>query len=106
MNVIEYAVKYSGNGKRVALSLFREGNFAVCSVEADGIGISAEELDRIWERFYRADESRSEEGSGLGLAMVAALVKAHGGRTEVTSTPGEGSCFKEYFPIPDIKTED
>lgn len=106
LNLMDNAVKYSGNGKRVALSLFREGNFAVCSVEDDGIGISAEELDRIWERFYRADESRSEEGSGLGLAMVAALVKAHGGRTEVTSTPGEGSCFKVYFPIPDIKTED
>ena len=106
LNLMDNAVKYSGNGKRVALSLFREGNFAVCSVEDDGIGISAEELDRIWERFYRADESRSEEGSGLGLAMVAALVKAHGGRTEVTSTTGEGSCFKVYFPIPDIKTED
>ena len=106
LNLMDNAVKYSGNGKRVALSLFREGNFAVCSVEDDGIGISAEELDRIWERFYRADESRSEEGSGLGLAMVAALVKAHGGRTEVTSTPGEGSCFKVYFPIPNIKTED
>ena len=106
LNLMDNAVKYSGNGKRVALSLFREGNFAVCSVEDDGIGISSEELDRIWERFYRADESRSEEGSGLGLAMVAALVKAHGGRTEVTSAPGEGSCFKVYFPIPDIKTED
>lgn len=106
LNLMDNAVKYSGNGKRVALSLFREGNFAVCSVEDDGIGISAEELDRIWERFYRADESRSEEGSGLGLAMVAALVKAHGGRTKVTSTTGEGSCFKVYFPIPDIKTED
>ena len=47
----------------------------------------------------RRDASRSEEGSGLGLSIVASLVKAHGGNTQVSSNPGEGSCFKVYLPL-------
>lgn len=105
LNLMDNAVKYSGEDAKVVLSLCKGAGFAVCTVEDNGAGIAESELDRIWERFYRANGVRSEDGSGLGLAMVEALVKAHGGRTEVKSTQGEGSCFKVYLPMADADKE-
>lgn len=99
LNLTDNAIKYSRQNGHVRLSLKTAGDFACCSVEDDGIGIPEEDLERIWERFYRVDSSRSEEGSGLGLAMVEALVKAHGGYTDVRSSLGEGSRFDVYIPI-------
>lgn len=99
LNLVDNAVKYGKEGGKITLSLEAEGDYAVCAVEDDGIGISEEDLEKIWERFYRVDASRSEEGAGLGLAMVAALTKAHGGEVGVTSKPGEGSKFTVSFPI-------
>lgn len=105
LNLMDNAVKYGRKGGRVNLSLTAENGFAVCAVSDNGIGIAEQDLERIWERFYRADASRSEEGSGLGLAMVDALVKAHRGRSEVTSVKGQGSCFKVYLPLDDTDAE-
>lgn len=99
LNLTDNAIKYSRQNGHVRLYLKTAGDFACCSVEDDGIGIPEEDLERIWERFYRVDSSRSEEGSGLGLAMVEALVKAHGGYTDVRSSLGEGSRFDVYIPI-------
>lgn len=99
LNLTDNAIKYSRQNGHIRLSLKTAGDFACCSVEDDGIGIPEEDLERIWERFYRVDSSRSEEGSGLGLAMVEALVKAHGGYTDVRSSLGEGSRFDVYIPI-------
>ena len=99
LNLTDNAIKYSRQHGHIRLSLKTAGDFACCSVEDDGIGIPEEDLERIWERFYRVDSSRSEEGSGLGLAMVEALVKAHGGYTDVSSSLGEGSRFDVYIPI-------
>lgn len=99
LNLMDNAVKYGKEGGKVKLSLVNEGEYAVCTVEDDGIGISEENLEKIWERFYRVDASRSEEGAGLGLAMVDALVKAHGGKVDVNSVLGEGSCFKVNIPL-------
>ena len=99
LNLMENAIKYGKEGGFVKLSLRREGAYAVCVVTDNGIGISEENLDKIWERFYRVDSSRTEGGAGLGLSMVDALVKAHGGKVEVNSTLGEGSCFKVYLPM-------
>lgn len=99
LNLMENAVKYGKKGGRIMLELTEEKGFAKCSVADDGIGIAAGDLEKIWERFYRVDASRSEEGAGLGLSMVNALVKAHDGRTEVYSVPGEGSCFTIYLPL-------
>jgi len=62
------------------------------------VGISADDLPRIWERFYRADKSRSEPGLGLGLSLVKAIIEAHGGHVLVTSKPGEGSEFTAVLP--------
>ena len=70
------------------------------SVQDDGIGIPADKLDKIWQRFYQVDPARtsgSSSGSGLGLSMVKWIVQAHGGRIEVSSRLGEGSCFTFHF---------
>lgn len=99
LNLTDNAIKYSRENGHIRLSLKAAGDFACCSVEDDGIGIPEEDLEKIWERFYRVDISRTEEGSGLGLAMVEALVKAHGGYTDVSSSLGEGSRFDVYIPI-------
>ncbi|MBR3787193.1 MAG: HAMP domain-containing histidine kinase [Firmicutes bacterium] len=99
LNLMDNAVKYGREDGKVTLSLTEENGYAVCSVEDDGIGISEEDLEKIWERFYRVEASRSEEGAGLGLVMVAALTKAHGGSVDVTSKLGEGSRFIVKFPI-------
>jgi signal transduction histidine kinase len=63
------------------------------------MGITAEELPRIWERLYRGDKSRSAHGLGLGLSLVKAIVEAHGGRVTVESEPGRGSTFALRLPI-------
>ena len=64
----------------------------------NGIGISPDELPRIWERLYRGDKSRSERGLGLGLSLVKAIVEAHGGRVTVESAANQGSQFVIWLP--------
>jgi len=99
LNLTENAMKYGKEGGNIKITLTSEGDYAKCSVADDGIGIAEENIERIWERFYRVDSSRTEEGSGLGLSMVEALVKAHGGHVDVKSVLGEGSVFSVYLPI-------
>mgnify|MGYP001635907438 CR=1 FL=1 len=82
------------------LRLMTFGGFFVGQVEDDGIGIAAEDLPHIWERFYRVDSSRSASGhSGLGLSMVKWIVEAHGGTISVKSSPGE--AFKLACTVED-----
>lgn len=99
LNLMDNAVKYGKDGGKVTLSLRKDSNYAVCTVEDDGIGIAEEELEKIWERFYRAESSRSQDSEGLGLSMVEALTKAHGGKAEVSSRLGEGSKFSISIPL-------
>ena len=101
LNLMDNAVKYGKEGGKIILSLRTEGGRAVCFVEDDGIGIAEDELEKIWERFYRAEASRNEESAGLGLSMVEALVKAHGGEVDVSSRLGKGSRFSVSFPLRD-----
>ena len=103
LNLMDNALKYGKESGKIKLSLTKDGTFAVCSVEDDGIGIKEEDVEKIWERFYRVDAARSEEGSGLGLAMVEALVRAHGGTVEARSTLGEGSCFTVKLPMVNVE---
>ena len=65
-----------------------------------GPGLTAEQSERVFERFYRMDaaRSRAQGGTGLGLSIVAAIVRVHGGRVEVDSTPGEGATFRVLLP--------
>ena len=100
INLIENALRYS-NGKTITLSVTQENANAVISVKDDGIGIAEEHHDRLFERFYRVDKSRSRElgGTGLGLAIVKHITLIHGGKVEVVSTPDQGAEFRIILPL-------
>lgn len=96
-NLLDNAVKYTPPGGEVRLETGLDGEGTFVRVSDTGPGIPAAELPRIWERLYRGDSSRSEKGMGLGLSLVRAVMKAHGGRVDVSSSPG-GSIFTLRFP--------
>ena len=98
-NLVANAVKYGKDGGHVWVRVYSEGSKACVSVRDDGIGIGEEDLDRIWNRFYQADRSRSEgRGIGLGLSLAQQIARLHGGVITVSSRPGEGSEF--IFSMP------
>jgi signal transduction histidine kinase len=99
-NLMENAVKYNLPGGRVMVDLYREGEQVVFQVEDTGVGIPEEDLDRIFDRFYRVDKARSRAagGTGLGLSIVRATVWQHGGTVSARSRQPEGSCFTVRFP--------
>ncbi|WP_305045235.1 sensor histidine kinase [Geoalkalibacter sp.] len=100
LNLLSNGIKYTPTGGRVDLLLRVEGNQAVIEVRDTGVGMAPEHLQRIFDRFYRIDRSRSlESGAGLGLSIVKWIVEAHQGQISVTSTPGEGSCFQVRLPL-------
>jgi two-component system phosphate regulon sensor histidine kinase PhoR len=101
MNLIENAVRYSDPGTPITLSARRQANEVVFSVDDQGLGIPAEHLEHIFERFYRVDdgERRAPGGTGLGLAICKRIVEAHDGRIWVESTPGVGSTFHFGLPV-------
>ena len=99
-NLIDNAIKYNRPQGTVRVSVRVEGSEAIVEVVDTGIGIAKSEQSQIFERFYRADKSRSRAsgGSGLGLAIVKRIVEEHGGKVSVESTPGEGSTFRLSLP--------
>jgi heavy metal sensor kinase len=100
-NLLDNAIKYTPSGGRIDVDLRpREDRTVVVSIRDTGYGISAKVLPNIFERFYRADPSRSESGAGLGLSLARAVARAHGGDIRVESTPGEGSLFRVFLARP------
>jgi heavy metal sensor kinase len=101
VNLLDNAIKYTPRGGRIALSVRREGAYAVLDVTDNGIGIPAEALPHVFKRFFRVDGSRSREqgGAGLGLSIVKSICSAHGAVIEVTSAPGRGSTFRIKQPL-------
>lgn len=101
LNLIDNAVKYAAEGKKIKLSLRREGERIVISVKDWGPGIELIEQDRIFERFYRAKAIRLKpiRGSGIGLALVQHIARAHGGDAFVESKVGEGATFSMAIPV-------
>ena len=99
LNIVDNAVKYGKPGGHVEIQLETVDSWACCTVKDDGIGIKEEDLSKIWQRFYRTEEARREEGSGLGLAMAEAMVKAHNGIIEADSVYGQGSRFRIKLPL-------
>jgi heavy metal sensor kinase len=101
MNLLDNAIRYTSALGTVSVSLHREGQMAVVAITDTGIGIPAEDIPFIFERFYRVDKSRSraEGGSGLGLAICQHIAEAHGGKIEVESQVGAGSTFSVWLPL-------
>lgn len=101
LNLVDNAIKYAGDGKKILLTLRRAGDRVVLAVKDYGPGIPLEEQDRIFERFYRAKVMRLKpiRGSGIGLALVQHIARAHGGDITVESTPGDGATFQLWLPI-------
>jgi two-component system, OmpR family, sensor histidine kinase SenX3 len=99
-NLVENAVAYSPEGSEVTVNCSRADDQVAIAVTDHGIGITAKDLDRIFERFYRSDRARSRAtgGTGLGLAIVKHIATNHGGRVDVASTPGTGSTFTFRLP--------
>ena len=99
-NLLSNSLAYTEPGGKVSLTVGREGPEAFVEVADTGVGIDPEDLGHIYTRFWRGDRSgsRSTGGSGIGLAIVRELVRAHEGRIDVESTPGRGSRFKVVLP--------
>lgn len=100
-NLLDNAIKYSGEARDVEIGMRREGAHAVVWVRDRGIGIAPDDQERIFERFHRVSTGlvHDVKGSGLGLAIVRHVAEAHGGRVEVASRPGAGSTFSLFLPL-------
>ena len=100
-NLVENAVKYTSEGGQVFVRVRTFANDLVFEIQDTGIGIAAEDMPRLFEKFYRgkAREARTRVGTGLGLAIVRSIAERHGGRVWVESEEGKGSTFRLQIPI-------
>ena len=98
-NIISNAIFYGKENGFLKISLKKENNKIFITFEDNGIGISKENLDKIWIRFFQADSSRTTDNSGLGLPMVKGIIEAHNGNIYVTSELGKGTTFSIILPF-------
>jgi signal transduction histidine kinase len=96
-NLLDNAIKY--NGTRITISTYRQDNMAQIRIQDNGMGISENELNHIWNRLFRGDRSRSKPGLGLGLTLVRAIVNIHNGTIEVSSTLNQETIFTIKLPL-------
>jgi len=103
--LLDNAVEYSHQNGRILIQAGARDQEVVLSVRDEGVGIAANDLPRIFERFYRADRARSRElgGTGLGLSIVKHIAQLHGGRVEAESVVGEGTTIRVILPNPAAK---
>jgi heavy metal sensor kinase len=101
-SLLDNALKYTAEGGRVTLVLINEKGQIKLSIKDTGIGMSADETTRIFERFYRCDQSRTQHGNGLGLNLALAFVHAHSGNISVESAPKQGSNFTVTLPYAQV----
>lgn len=99
VNLLHNAIKFTPPGGEIELSAHQKLNTIVFSIKDSGVGIQPKDLDRIFERFYKSDRSRSERGTGLGLSISKHLVEAHGGKIWAESQVNQGSTFSFSIPI-------
>jgi heavy metal sensor kinase len=100
LNLLDNAIKFTPAGGRVAIGVWKDGATAVAEVRDTGIGMPAEVMPHVFERFFRADPARPSEGEGVGLGLSLAkwIVERHNGRIDVESAPGRGSTFTVRLP--------
>jgi len=99
VNLIHNAIKFTPSGGRITVSAKADGGNLVVAVSDTGVGISEDDLPRVFERFYKADRARAGGGTGLGLAIARHVVEAHGGRIWVESVEGRGATFSFTLPL-------
>jgi two-component system sensor histidine kinase SenX3 len=106
-NLVENAINYSPERTTVNVLLKKNEEIAEITISDQGVGISEEDIDRIFERFYRVDSARSRDtgGTGLGLSIVKHVISNHGGDIQVWSVPGTGSTFTVLLPITKVKDD-
>lgn len=97
-NLLHNAIKFTPNGGTITIGAAAEGEDVRFWVQDTGVGIPPDELERIFERFFKADRTRGESGTGLGLAIAQHIVQGHGGRIWAESRPGQGAIF--FFTLP------
>ncbi|EJT5924195.1 TPA: ATP-binding protein [Clostridium perfringens] len=104
VNILSNAIRYSNEGSTIFIEERLKDNKVIISIEDQGIGISEEDLKYVFERFYRADKSRTRAtgGTGIGLTIVKSIVSSHGGEVKLESKLGEGSKFTIILPKKDI----
>lgn len=98
LNILDNAVKYTKSGGRISVALEAQGSSAIVKISDTGIGISSEEIARVFDRFYRTDNARITTGFGLGLGIAKSIAEAHGGAIGVESRPSEGTVFTVSLP--------
>jgi signal transduction histidine kinase len=98
-NLVDNAIKYTPVGGRVEINASANDNSMLLTVCDSGTGIPAEDINKIWDRSFRGDKSRTQRGLGLGLSLVKAVVTAHGGTTNVASILGQGTQFSIHLPF-------
>ncbi|MDP4104775.1 MAG: ATP-binding protein, partial [Bacillota bacterium] len=98
-NLIENAIKYTENGE-IHIQAYLKNDLVVIEIMDTGMGIPEQEIDKIWDRFYRIEKSRARNtgGTGLGLYIVKQIIDSHGGQIKVKSIENEGSTFSIYLP--------
>ncbi len=97
-NLLDNAIKYSSSGNDIIVSVSQTAQALMITVKDHGIGIAPHDIDKIFQRFYRAESCRSTPGTGLGLALATAIIKSHAGTLSVTSTPGKSTTFTITLP--------
>lgn len=102
LSILDNSIKYNRPNGSVTVSMTRSGEWAITRITDTGIGIAPEAIDKVFDRFYRADMSRGETpGTGLGLPIAKGIAESQGGRIEVESEVGKGSTFIVYLPVRD-----
>jgi len=101
LNLISNGIKYTPENGQMEIVLSMDNGIARVDIKDSGIGIPAEHLPHIFDRFYRVDKARNrmDGGTGLGLSIVKWIVEAHGGSIAATSEVGRGSCFSVHLPV-------
>jgi two-component system phosphate regulon sensor histidine kinase PhoR len=98
VNLLHNSIKFTPSGGGITIAAIPAGDFLQVSVSDSGVGIPADDLPRIFERFYKADRARSGGGTGLGLAIVKHIIEAHGGKVWAQSVEGKGATFTFTLP--------
>ncbi|EGK11645.1 sensor histidine kinase VicK [Desmospora sp. 8437] len=100
VNLLSNCLKFTSKGGEVTVRTEQKGKEAILTVRDTGEGIPQEELQRVFERFYRVDRSRNRQsgGSGIGLTIVKKLVESHSGSIQIESKPGMGTCIYIHLP--------